>query len=181
MLEFLNEANWWCLLILLILAFLLGWFLSRWALKDKYRKELDDCKKENTKLKNVSNAHAKTTFSNPTTPETSASNNDIKAIKTRDHGGIPVSSQKPSSDKKPELDFTNFGKADASQKDDLKLISGVGPFIENKLNGIGIYTFEQISKFTKKDIDTVTELIQFFPGRIERDNWKDQAKKLMKE
>jgi len=57
----------------------------------------------------------------------------------------------------------------------LKLISGIGPFIEEKLNGIGIYTFDQISRFTKEDIDTVTELIKFFPGRIERDNWTDQA------
>ncbi len=79
---------------------------------------------------------------------------------------------------KPSLNFESFGKADASQKDDLKRISGVGPFIEKKLNSIGIYTFDQVSRFTKKDIDDVTELIQFFPGRIERDNWTEQASKL---
>ncbi|WP_025742062.1 hypothetical protein [Aquimarina pacifica] len=177
MLDFLNEVNWWCLLLLLALAFLLGWFLSRWALKNKYKAELDECERKNAILKSANYEKANSTFSNKTKEE--ASNPDdqsIKAIKTREHGGVPATNDvnTPS----PTLNFESFGKADESQKDDLKLISGVGPFIEKKLNSIGIYTFDQISKFNKEDIDTVTELIQFFPGRIERDNWKDQAEKL---
>ncbi|MBQ4819201.1 hypothetical protein [Aquimarina sp. MMG016] len=171
MLDFLKEANWWCLLLLLLLAFLLGWILSRWASNNKYKAALDKCEREKNKLRNTNFTKAKTTFSSHPPEEVLASNNEIKAIKTRDRDGSP-------SGEKPQLNFASFGKADASQKDDLKLISGVGPFIEEKLNGIGIYTFEQISKFTKEDIETVTELIQFFPGRIERDNWTDQANKL---
>ncbi len=167
MLDFINEANWWCLLLLLFLAFLLGWLLSKWTLKSKYKKALDECERKNTLLKNANHEKANSTFS-------TSNDNDIKAIKTRDHGGVAITN----GDSLPELNFDSFGKADASQKDDLKLISGVGPFIEEKLNSIGIYTFDQISKFTKEDIDTVTALIQFFPGRIERDNWSEQAKKL---
>lgn len=174
MLDFLNETNWWCLFLLLLLAFLLGWLLSRWALKNKFKKALEDCEKRNTLLKNVANEKANSTFSNSINLDDPASDNDIKAIKTRDHGGVSVANDQ----EKPKLNFDSFGKADASQKDDLKLISGVGPFIEEKLNSIGIYTFDQISKFTKEDIETVTALIQFFPGRIERDNWTKQALKL---
>jgi len=37
--------------------------------------------------------------------------------------------------------------ASADEKDDLKKINGVGPFIEQKLNEIGIFTFHQISQF----------------------------------
>ncbi len=177
MLDFLNEANWWCLLLLLILAFLLGWFLSRWKLKNKYKLELDECKRQNAQLRNASTPKAKTTFTTPTVIETSESKPEIKAIKTRDHGGVAVNNDVDSKES-PKLNFDSFGKADASEKDDLKLISGVGPFIEEKLNGIGIYTFDQISKFTKEDIETVTELIKFFPGRIERDKWTNQASKL---
>ncbi len=81
--------------------------------------------------------------------------------------------------KKHLLDYDSFGKADKEQKDDLKIISGIGPFIEERLNALDIYTFDQISKFTEKDIETVTEAIEFFPGRIERDHWVDQAKKLV--
>ncbi|MEW7291945.1 hypothetical protein [Aquimarina sp. 2304DJ70-9] len=175
MLDFLNEANWWCLLLLLFLAFLLGWFLSKWILKNKYKSELDECNRQVSRLRNSGNPKAKTTFSSPSVPETPKTDNNIKAIKTRDHGGVAVAN----SGDTPTLNFDSFGKADASQKDDLKLISGVGPFIEEKLNGIGIYTFDQISKFKKEDIETVTQLIKFFPGRIERDKWTDQATKLM--
>jgi predicted flap endonuclease-1-like 5' DNA nuclease len=166
MLNFLNEANWWCLLLLLFLAFLLGRFVSKRTFKKKYKKALDECERENTMLKNATNEKANSTFSIP--------ENGIKAVKTSDHGGIAISGRGET----PRLNFDSFGKADASQKDDLKLISGIGPFIEEKLNSIGIYTFDQISKFTSEDIDTVTTLIQFFPGRIERDKWTKQAEKL---
>ena len=46
-----------------------------------------------------------------------------------------------------------FKVAAADQKDDLTRISGVGPFIEKKQNGLGIYTFEQISEITPETID----------------------------
>lgn len=176
MLDFLNEANWWCLLLLLFLSFWLGWFLSKRATKKKYKSQLDDCKKENARLKSSGYTKAKTTFTTPSSSDTTNSN--IKAIKTRDHGGVAVQEDTTESGPKPELNFESFGKASADEKDDLKLISGIGPFIEEKLNGIGIYTFDQISKFKKEDIETVTELIKFFPGRIERDKWTDQAKNL---
>ncbi|MEM1320177.1 MAG: hypothetical protein AAGG75_07970 [Bacteroidota bacterium] len=70
-------------------------------------------------------------------------------------------------------------KALATDRDDLKKINGIGPFIEEKLNEIGIYTFEQITQFDDEFIEQVTAAIQFFPGRIKRDDWVGQAQKLM--
>ena len=67
-----------------------------------------------------------------------------------------------------------------NEKDDLKLIKGVGPFIEKKVNALGIFTFKQVSKLSNDDINKITDAIQFFPGRIQRDNWIDQAKELNK-
>lgn len=61
---------------------------------------------------------------------------------------------------------------------DLTDISGIGGWIKEKLNALGIYTFHQISNFTEDDINTVTEAIEYFPGRIERDDWIQQAKEL---
>lgn len=75
-----------------------------------------------------------------------------------------------------ELNFDRIGVASASEADDLKEIVGVGPFLERKLHSLGIYTFRQVSNFTKEDIDKVNEIIEFFPGRIERDNWVGQSK-----
>lgn len=60
-------------------------------------------------------------------------------------------------------------------KDDLTKIEGIGPFIEKKLNEIGIISFRQLAKMDQSEIDRVTAAIQFFPGRIERDNWVGQA------
>jgi len=76
---------------------------------------------------------------------------------------------------KPTLNFENFGTADSNNKDNLTKIEGIGPYIEEKLNEIGIYNYDQISKFTFEDIRILTELIDFFPGRIERDDWVGQA------
>jgi len=61
--------------------------------------------------------------------------------------------------------------------DDLKKVSGIGPVIENKLNELGIYHFSQIAAFEDRDIELVNNAIDF-PGRIERDEWLDQAKNL---
>lgn len=63
------------------------------------------------------------------------------------------------------------------EPDDLKQISGVGPVLEERLNELGIYHFWQIAKFEAKDIDLVNEAMAF-PGRIERDEWIDQASSL---
>ncbi len=63
-------------------------------------------------------------------------------------------------------------------KDDLKLIGGVGPKLEEKLNGLGITTFAQIAAFTPEDVAKVDDALSF-KGRIDRDEWIDQAKELM--
>ncbi len=71
-----------------------------------------------------------------------------------------------------------IAKASAEERDDLKQINGIGPFIEEKLNDLGIYTFEQVSQLDEELIDTLTNAIEFFPGRIERDDWVGQADRL---
>ncbi|MBM67494.1 MAG: hypothetical protein CMB39_03500 [Euryarchaeota archaeon] len=80
-----------------------------------------------------------------------------------------------------KIDFDVLGTAKASDKDDLQAIKGVGPFIEEKLNALGIYTYEQISKMTSELEDTVNEAIEFFPGRVKRDEWVAQSQTLIGE
>ena len=73
---------------------------------------------------------------------------------------------------------TTIPLATAEQKDDLTEIKGIGSFLEKKLNALGIFTFEQVSHFDTNLIEKVTAAIEFFPGRIERDNWVGQASQL---
>ena len=68
--------------------------------------------------------------------------------------------------------------ATADNRDDLKQINGIGPFIEEKLNDLGIYTFEQVSALDEEMVETLTSAIEFFPGRIDRDDWVGQADRL---
>jgi|WetSurMetagenome_2_1015567.scaffolds.fasta_scaffold00654_4 predicted flap endonuclease-1-like 5' DNA nuclease len=78
------------------------------------------------------------------------------------------------------LDYKSFGSAVEADKDDLKMISGIGPFIEERLHALDIFTFRQISKFTSQDIATINEAIEYFSGRIERDEWVAQATELVR-
>jgi len=73
---------------------------------------------------------------------------------------------------KPQSRFT---PSTWQTRDDLTVISGIGPGIQKKLNEIGIYSFQQIAEFTPDDIDRVTQVLKVFKGRIGRDNWIGQA------
>jgi predicted flap endonuclease-1-like 5' DNA nuclease len=83
------------------------------------------------------------------------------------------------SKRKHLLDYSSFGMATAAEKDDLTMISGIGPFIEERLHAVDIYSFRQVSKFTAKDIEKINIAIEYFAGRIERDEWVAQAKELL--
>jgi len=61
--------------------------------------------------------------------------------------------------------------------DDLKLIKGVGRQNEARLHALGIWHFEQIAAWTPENVEWVGSYLAF-PGRIEREDWVDQARTL---
>ncbi|HAT86890.1 50S ribosomal protein L21 [Cohaesibacter gelatinilyticus] len=82
--------------------------------------------------------------------------------------------------KKADAEVAALFDAPAGDKDDLKKISGVGPVLEGKLNALGITTFAQVAAFSAEDIAKVDDALNF-KGRIERDNWLEQAAALAAE
>ncbi len=58
---------------------------------------------------------------------------------------------------------------------DLKRIRGIGVLIEKKLNSMGVLAYEQIANWTAEDIERVSQSLDF-KGRIERENWVEQAR-----
>jgi len=84
----------------------------------------------------------------------------------------PAGAASPSRDVAPKL-----FEAPAGQPDDLKLISGVGPVLEGKLNAIGITSWAQVAKLTAADIAKLEDHLAF-PGRVARDEWIKQAEAL---
>ncbi|WP_417247963.1 NADH:quinone oxidoreductase [Celeribacter sp.] len=67
--------------------------------------------------------------------------------------------------------------ARADGADDLKMIKGVGPKLEATLNELGIYHYDQIAALRKKEREWLDDRLKF-KGRIDRDDWVGQAKKL---
>lgn len=141
------------LFIWMLGSFLIGYLFSWFYFKNKYQSHLRESKQIIINLQDEMRS-------------------SIRARKTVERGGIEITQPK-------KLDFNSFGKANETDKDDLKKIKGVGAFLEEKLNNIGIYTYKQISNFSDEDINTVTDMIQFFPGRMLSDDWRGQAKKLL--
>ncbi len=80
---------------------------------------------------------------------------------------MPEDFKKPKKMEKPET------------PDDLKLISGVGPKLEQVLNGMGIWKFEQVAAWSPEEVAWVDDFLQF-KGRIDRDEWIAQATDLAK-
>jgi NADH-quinone oxidoreductase subunit E len=78
---------------------------------------------------------------------------------------LPEDFHRPAAMRKPE------------KPDDLKLISGIGPKLEQVLNGLGVWTFAQIAGWTAEEIAWVDDYLAF-AERIGRDEWLKQAKAL---
>lgn len=64
------------------------------------------------------------------------------------------------------------------QPDDLLRIKGIGPKLARMLMNMGIVHYRQIAAWSASDIAAVDARIGVFAGRIERDDWVDQARLL---
>jgi len=62
--------------------------------------------------------------------------------------------------------------------DDLTSIRGLGPVIEERLNGLGIYLYRQLAQMTPANAHWIAMKIHVVPGRILRDRWAEQAREL---
>lgn len=85
---------------------------------------------------------------------------------------------KPSAEgSKPAAEKKAAAKKVATEGDKLTEINGIGPVIEKKLKDLGVSTFAQIAGFTEEQITEVDGKLNF-KGRIDREEWVAQAKKL---
>ena len=61
--------------------------------------------------------------------------------------------------------------------DDLTAIGGIGPKIQEVLNGFGVFHYDQIAAWTPENVEWVDDHLAF-EGRIEREQWVQQAEAL---
>lgn len=69
--------------------------------------------------------------------------------------------------------------SDMRGSDDLKRIRGIGVLIEKRLKMMGYTRYAEIADWSQADIDRVNKQLDF-GGRIERENWIEQARILAK-
>ncbi|WP_170325674.1 NADH-quinone oxidoreductase subunit NuoE [Ruegeria arenilitoris] len=103
----------------------------------------------------------------PKAPETPKS-----AVKQAEEAKAKPEPEEVKEDQPETLTAARDGKAD-----DLKLLKGVGPKLEETLNELGFYHYDQIAAWTPEQVAWVDARLKF-KGRIERDGWIDQAAKL---
>jgi|GEM_PF-1770258 len=103
-----------------------------------------------------------------TSADANGDNNEETPKKEEDDSSSELEGEKP-----------EFLETPQGDKDDLKKISGIGPKIEEKLNHLGIFHYQQIADFTDDNIKWVDENLSF-KGRAMRDDWVGQAKVLAK-
>ena len=71
-----------------------------------------------------------------------------------------------------------LGAARDGNPDDLKQINGVGPKLEELLNSLGFYHFDQIASWSDEEVAWVDANLEGFKGRVTRDGWVEQADRL---
>lgn len=62
--------------------------------------------------------------------------------------------------------------------DDLTRIKGVGPKLAGMLNDNGVTRFDQIANWSDQEATEMDARLGRFQGRMERDNWREQARLL---
>ncbi|RCW80378.1 ATP-binding cassette domain-containing protein [Phyllobacterium bourgognense] len=87
---------------------------------------------------------------------------------------------KPPAAIKPGATANALAEPRGGKADKLIVIKGIGPVNERKLNEHGIFHFDQIAAWKKADI-IAAEAYLAFDGRIAREDWIGQAKKLAKQ
>jgi large subunit ribosomal protein L19 len=75
--------------------------------------------------------------------------------------------------------FKGFKKPKGAP-DDLTQINTIGAELAERLGGLGVIKFEQIANFSDDDIANVDEALAL-EGRIEKDDWIGQARRLLAE
>lgn len=71
-----------------------------------------------------------------------------------------------------------LNKPRAGGADDLKMIKGVGPKLEEMLHTLGFYHFDQVAAWKDAEVAWVDQNLKGFKGRATRDSWVEQAKLL---
>jgi predicted flap endonuclease-1-like 5' DNA nuclease len=99
------------------------------------------------------------------------SKNKTQSKRFSNSGVNPIFKKSSNLDNKPLV----ISSPKPSGKDNLKKIKGITNKIENDLNTLGIYHFEQIASWSSKNCDWIESFL-LEPGCAKNNQWVEQAK-----
>lgn len=140
------------LIIASIIGFFIGFIIGRNTNKSTYKEE------KNSTKENIEE-HEAIEVENTT---------EVKKTKTSVN---PIFRKNSSVDNKPLILSSPRQKG----KDNLKKIKGIDSSIENKLNKLGIFHFDQIANWSNKNCDWIEEFMHL-SGCVKKFQWVEQAK-----
>lgn len=118
-----------------------------------------------------------------------AAERKVEPVRAKPASSAPVAEAKPAAGRTVKVareiatpktaESKPVRKAPAAKTDDLKVISGIGPKLEQVLNGMGFRRYADIAALKAADVARI-EAELGLGGRIARDGWVEQAKALAK-
>jgi predicted flap endonuclease-1-like 5' DNA nuclease len=103
-----------------------------------------------------------------------------RTVQTLASGEAPAEAPGPTPPRRRGVKPPVLGSARNGAPDDLTLIEGVSPLNHSTLNALGIFHFDQIAAWTPDHVAWVDAYLRL-QGRIEEEEWLDQAQALAEE
>lgn len=171
-------ANWWLIVIALVIGVVVAWWVFAANRKTRVVRETPrDVLEEGAAPARRNQALIDAPNGSPLAPPPAAEPQPAPAA-PEPAAPAPVSVPEPAAPQpEPEPEpQPEPAPPPATTVDDLTRIKGLGPKLEKLLQGLGIATYAQIAELTDADIDRIDPQLGNFAGRIRRDSFVEQAR-----
>ena len=77
--------------------------------------------------------------------------------------------------RRDSIDWEKIGEFGGSLSDDLTLINGIDEFTQRKLNALGVFSYEQLSRMDSTNAKKLNDALEMLPGKVIEMDWTKQA------
>ena len=77
--------------------------------------------------------------------------------------------------RRDSIDWNKIGEFRGSSSDDLTLINGIDEFTQKKLNSLGVFSYEQLSRMDSTAAKEVNDALEMLPGKVIEMDWTKQS------
>lgn len=159
------EANWLLILLAMVVAALIAWYVFHAARRTRVTGERRDVLDEGA-------APAARNQALIDAPATAAPQVPIPPATPAGLAGVGEAVEAAAERQQVRATEASAGA------DDLTRLKGVGPKLAAQLAALGVTAFSQIAAWDDGDIDRIDAQLGRFQGRIRRDGWVEQAQLL---